>query len=630
MVTALIGLSLALQGWKSTFPIIDFPIPFDAAHKLVTTGAIPSYGHVTTYFSFAPPGTAWLLAPGMVLFSDPRLFEVAGAAVLYVAILVGVFFLARVCFGILGAWLAVLLVGISEPGLGYGATVWPTGHPVYYVWMAYLTHQWVVRRSANYLAMAIVIWAVGMYHFMTIAPAVLILVVAWVVYRPSVQLKPLLVAGVTIVVVWSPYLHFEAGRNFADLESQVFRRSLLPADFREVWCDPGVVLRERTDTPDASLKSGVADSPAVRPRASGVSRLWRRLLTRAGTAREGLLSNFAVASAVPGASVALMLAVLGGAIAMAVSGVHRRAIPSDRVGRWCLEVGVGMIVVAAFANELLIARFLSPDGFLEPSTVRRVRMGQAILASSGIVLLLGWTRKRLGVIIGRTADPELWSRTPETSAVLGLSLLVPWLFLLVAAEPGRPERFGWLWPLQVIVLSGIVTHAVAKVLTCRAIVLGIRLSVILLLLGTPLVSRGAAWLRAGWAGPEAEEVQVVRYVAERLRQEGRAHAAIGYHMFTLHDHPARWNVIDPRYKVGAELDLLFKYQHGISNTTRCAEGVSPDDEYRIVQTRAEGPWAANRHYFDVPLDESFRRLRRFDVYEVFGLASRAAGGHEPG
>jgi hypothetical protein len=62
-------------------------------------------------------------------------------------------------------------------------------------------------------------------------------------------------------------------------------------------------------------------------------------------------------------------------------------------------------------------------------------------------------------------------------------------------------------------------------------------------------------------------------------------------------------VIDPRHKVGAELDLIFKHQHDISNTTRCAEGVSPDDEYRIVQTRAEGFWAASRHQFDASLGD---------------------------
>lgn len=622
--TAVVGLSLALRGWKSTFPIIDFPIPLDAARELVTTGAVPTYGHVTTYFSFAPPGTAWLLAPGMLLFSDVRLVEVVGATLLYVGTLVGVFFLARVCFGVGFAWLAVVLVGVSEPGLGYGVTVWPTGHPVYYVWIAYLAHQWVTRRRAGYLAAALAVWAVGMYHFMTIAPAVLVLLAVWAVHRPPVRFRPLLVAGLVVVIVWFPYLRFEAGRGFVDLQSQVFRQSLLPANFRDAWCDPGAVVREPAGTPGPgpSMAAGATDSAAVGSPAVTASRLWRRFVTRAGIAREGLLSNFEVASRVPGVSVALLLAALGGATAMTVSGVRRRPMPPDRVERWYLALGIGTITAAALANELIIARFLSPDGVLETSTVWTVRMGQAILASSGIVLLTGSTRRRLALIGSRAAEPTLWTRTPDASAVLGLSLLVPWLFLLLVAEPGRPERFGWLWPLQVVVLCGIVTHALEKVATSRAVVLAVRLSVVLLLVGGPLQSRAGAWVRDGWAGFDAEEIRVVRYVAERLGEEGRAHAAIGYHMFTLHDHPARWHVIDARYKVGIELDLLLKHQHGISNTTRCAEGVSPDDEYRIVQTRAERFWAANRHRFDVPLDETFRLLRRVGAYDVFARAPR--------
>jgi hypothetical protein len=167
-----------------------------------------------------------------------------------------------------------------------------------------------------------------------------------------------------------------------------------------------------------------------------------------------------------------------------------------------------------------------------------------------------------------------------------MSLCIPWFFLAVVVEPGRPERFGWLWPLQVSVLSAVITHlhVMPTSAVARVIVAGLKTLLIVVLVATPLWLRGVSWLQTGWGGVDAEEIEVVRYVARQLRHEGRDTAAIGYQMFTLADHPARWNVIDPRYKVGAELDLIFKHQHDISNTTRCAEGVSPDDEYRIVQT----------------------------------------------
>jgi 4-amino-4-deoxy-L-arabinose transferase-like glycosyltransferase len=112
-----VGLSLALQGWRSRFPIIDYPILFDSARDLIAKGTIPTFGHVTTYFSFAPPGAAWLLAPGMLLFEDVRLTEALGAALLYAATLLGVLLLARLHFGVGAARLTVALFGLSEPAL---------------------------------------------------------------------------------------------------------------------------------------------------------------------------------------------------------------------------------------------------------------------------------------------------------------------------------------------------------------------------------------------------------------------------------------------------------------------------------------------------------------------------------
>jgi hypothetical protein len=601
-----VGLSLALQGWRSRFPIIDYPILFDSARDLIASGTIPMYGHATTYFSFAPPGTAWLLVPGMLVFEDVRLFDVVGAAVLYIATLIGVFRLTLINFGAACARLAVVLVGLSEPALGYAATIWPAGHPVYYVWAVYFTQRWLTRRDARHLASALTIWGAGLYHFMTIAPIVLIVIAVWVLYRPPLRLTPLVIGGLVVLGIWAPYLKFEAGRGFVDLESQVLRRSLLPANFRDTWCNPRAVLRGPTDEPasaaaDQLRPAGMSGEQTWR---SALSRSLRRVQERAGTARDGLLSNFELASSpLPWADVGLLVTVLAGAVALTRSSGQWESGRAYHWWRCCrTPLGISVIVGGMLANEFVVRRYLSPDGVLESSTVWAIRLWQAILLSGGLLLLIG----RLRFVIPK-------------APVLVLSLCVPWVFLIVAVEPGRPERFGWLWPLPVIVLSAVITHfhALPTSVFSRAIVLGVKALLIGVLVLTPAWSRAVSWSRAGWGGIDAEEIDVVRYVAHQLQEAGRREAAIGYQMFTLNDHPARWNVVDPRYKVGTEFDLLFKHQHGIVNTTRCAEGASPDDEYRIVQTRADRFWAAHRHQFDVPLDDNFRLVQRFDVYEVF-------------
>jgi hypothetical protein len=69
--------------------------------------------------------------------------------------------------------------------------------------------------------------------------------------------------------------------------------------------------------------------------------------------------------------------------------------------------------------------------------------------------------------------------------------------------------------------------------------------------------------------------------------------------------------------VGAEFDYLFKHWHGVTNTDQCAEGLSPLDEYRIMQTKAQDGKGTPRLYFDVPLSRNFKLMRQFGSYQVF-------------
>jgi hypothetical protein len=105
-----------------------------------------------------------------------------------------------------------------------------------------------------------------------------------------------------------------------------------------------------------------------------------------------------------------------------------------------------------------------------------------------------------------------------------MSVCIPWFFLAVVVEPGRPERFGWLWPLQVSVLSAVITHLHVMPTSAVARVLVAGLETLLIVVLVALWLRGVSWLQTGWGGVDAEEI----YVARQLRHEGRDTAAIGY------------------------------------------------------------------------------------------------------
>jgi hypothetical protein len=188
--------------------------------------------------------------------------------------------------------------------------------------------------------------------------------------------------------------------------------------------------------------------------------------------------------------------------------------------------------------------------------------------------------------------------------------------LLAVAEADRPERYFWLWPLQAVLLVAFFTNILPQWhVPSPALWLGLTLLIAAVCVN-PLRAHLGAWLREGWAGSDPEEVRVVDYVASQLQANGKDHAAIGYRTF-IYEFMPQYNIVDPQYKVGAEFDLLFKYRHGITNADRCAEGLSPQDEFRIVQTRPKSGEGEPRNYFDIPDENRFRLLRRFDLYDVF-------------
>jgi hypothetical protein len=122
-----------------------------------------------------------------------------------------------------------------------------------------------------------------------------------------------------------------------------------------------------------------------------------------------------------------------------------------------------------------------------------------------------------------------------------------------------------------------------------------------------LIRRAQSWVDSGWSGADADAVKAVDYIATDMHAHGQESAAIGY---AKDDDPflPKFNVIDKRYKVGADFDFLLSSRHHLANLNQCAEGFSSRDIYRIVQLNPQ----TNQQEadFDVGL-RGFQMLRRF-------------------
>jgi hypothetical protein len=624
---------LTAQGWSSRILTFDLVPALRAAHALVDTGALPEHSDVGSYGAFAPPGPAWLMVPSTLLFDDPRLAQYVGAGLLHFLTLLGLFLLGRKYFGTWCGCLAVVLYGLSGQGLWWAGSLWAIGSPDMFIWLVYLASEWVTRRDGRFLAAAVAAWAFGMYVDLSLAPAIAVLPAIWLVYRPPVTLKPLFAAATVLLIIWFPYLRLEARRDFADLRSQFLLRHILPSNPSRSWCDPTRQLKAwpvnaPTTASRTSASPARAGAPtegtgaaAVQPTESSFARLEDRL---ENVFRDRLLGNFLVTK-LPGQSVigiVLLLSVLASLVLLTVTGSAQRPKRSGQDGRsrrkseWRTEprrvfrIAVGAVVLAL--GTWIVLRQLVFDAELQ--TLERVALGILLLAGFGLFFpkftaFVDRLLKRGGVHIQS-------GEQARRRRLVVLALVVPWLLLFAAAERGISERFLWLWPLQILVIAAFFAVLLPRLGVPRPVVwLAQALLVFAVLWNSFLVSRVDAWRANGWSGHDASEVRVVEYIAADIRRERRDRASIGYQLI-IYPFMVNYHSVSSQYKVGAEFDVLFNYRHGIENTGTCAEGVSPRDDYRIVETRPQSVDGAPMNYFEVPLENRFKLVREIGRYRV--------------
>ncbi len=602
LVTAL-SMLLTMQGWKSRVPAFDLLTHMYNAREFIESGTLPQHGDTGSYGSYKPPGTAWLMMPSALLLDDPRLSEYIGTGCLHFATLLGIFLLAWRCFGAWAGYFAVLVYGLSTHGLFLAGSLWPNGRPDFYIWFVLLAVQWALRGDGRYLAAAAAVWGVGMHVDMAIAPAFFVLPFIWLAYRPPIRLTPLLIAGLVVVTVWSPYLRLEATREFADLRSQLLLQNIFPADYRRSWCNPTMTLIA-SDSASSTTEPG---SSATQNTPGGGLRRLGRLSSSLTEAKAKILSNFTEAVTLPGVPTALLVLVLGSLLLCSVpasSSEIPAAVTRSAPGRHRRpRIALALIVLGIVGH-----------GSISPAASVARRLPKLVFLSGLVLLTVPWLIATTQRVVARLG---VQLQTTKLMRLLVISLVVPWFILVLVAELGKPERFWWLWPLQVIFLTASLTYLLPRFRMPRPVVAIGQLAVTLVLVVNPLLLwRVGSWRMDGWAGKESEDVQVIDYVASQIRGDGKATAAIGYQLY-IYPFMAKYHITNPIYKVGAEFEFLLKYRHGIVNTDQCAEGVSPVDEYRIVQTRRKRGDAEPRHYFEVPSDDRFRLLRRFDLYAVY-------------
>ena len=526
-----IGLLLSVQGWRGRLSGFNYDqiINIEEALRLVHGEGLPRCGGLCSFGSHIPPGTAWLFIPG-VLTGEPRLYEVVGPLLLELATLLGLFLLVRRSSNESSALFAVALYALSALGIMFGSSLWPRANPCAYVWMTYFVLLWIERRNAWYLTAAMAVWGIGLLIYLEMAPAGLMFVVAWWIYRPPLRPAALACGLIAIMAIWAPYLSFERQRGFVDLRSQLFSQSLQPQQAKELAAyDDALGSWDKVKQELGDYEPGEAKDPTV------VVKSLRTLALRGFFFARNLDANFVDFGLLGIIPAAIFLAAYFAVIS------HRLHLAKHLEQQvWLTWLGVILLVLGAVANPWVAARLLGKS--LNPGPLRIVLVIETIILAAG--LLLVWRRRvapgvtRLeGLVNTVMTDDEATASESTVKHISshGLAVLLwlvagPWLGLAILAVN---SKYQWgLWPLQLAVVA-----IVASILPQRwnwprwAAVATTTLVLITASVNSMTIARIADWRKHGYAGVDSPEIQAADYLAEQIRKEDQPAVKIGYHLF---------------------------------------------------------------------------------------------------
>jgi hypothetical protein len=158
-------------------------------------------------------------------------------------------------------------------------------------------------------------------------------------------------------------------------------------------------------------------------------------------------------------------------------------------------------------------------------------------------------------------------------------LAAPALVALAVTEQGHMNRLWWLWPVELILIFiPLVSPLSEGRLGAHAVSLAI---VLVLAFNSTAISRVKDAMKHGFRGSRNPIAALLDRVGD-MNTKGTP-VSVGYAISV-----ARWvpvySAVNPIYKAGMEEDLYLDYKYGLSNASHCAEGLSPSDNFRIVDS----------------------------------------------
>jgi hypothetical protein len=576
------------EGWRGKELLnIDMVPYYLGVQDFLSTGKIIEKGELASYHSYNPPGTFYFMIPGVLLVSDPRLQDLPGTILIVFATLVFLYLAVREAAGRAPALAAGLVYGASRVGF---MGLWPIGHPLFLVASLYFLLLWVKRRAGWALAVNLALLALGLYMDLAIIPIVLIIPVVWLIYRPPLAWKSLLAALVFGCAVWFPYLRYETGRGFADLASLLLLRDVdsvwEPSHKDPVYCystGPG-----ENDVPEGFYLPYVG-GPEIEARVvyplEGVKNqiAYRscRLMMNIDRNFDGdllLTGTDRVLGSILWAFFMTAWMTFAWVVARSWKPVRRLIQIVAEQKRWIpLVAGAGGAVILYLLASPAIAEKFSADQSIDRNVLLSVVQIRAYLPWI-------WVSFCLGLFFSK----DVGDRNPD-NVILFTVFSLPWTILLILGEPGRPERFWYMWPMQVVVMI-LFLYWMSERLRRGHLVFWILTALLgLALLPLPFIREHLSNIRDnGFAGSDNNQWKVMEFLAEQASFAPDKILGVEYWL-------AAWatpvDPLDQGYQIRDWFDYLLLSQYGIRNAGPGCRFSSGCETWGVVDQEAGIPAA---------------------------------------
>jgi hypothetical protein len=578
-------LLLHFQGWKSRELVnLDMLPYYSGAKEFLSTGKIVEKGELSSYFSYNPPGTWFLMIPGMLLTSDPRLQELAGTALIIYGTLIFLYLAAREAAGRVVAVPATIMFALSRLGF---IGLWPVGHPFFIVASLYFLLLWIKRRAAWALGACIAILAYGLYVDLAIIPLLFVLPVLWLIYRPPLGWKSLLLSALFGLLVWFPYLRYEYNRGFVDLASLLLLR---PVD--TVW-----QKNQATPVYCYAAQPGENDEPndLYLPYVGGPEIQKRVIYSESGWKNQAAFEscrvllnidrNFDTDLFLLGAnryfdSILWWIFMTGwmtlGWITVRAWRPIQRIIQAVAGRRKWIPLALAAVGALAFyllATPSLLANFAADKSVPHNISLAIVQFGE----------YMPWIW--LAICVGLFISVFVPNRNPD-NAILLIAFSLPWVLLVVLGEPGKPERFWFMWPLQVLIMILFLCWLVARLPRAKLIYVFLTVALGVALLPFPFYAQQVSdgWIH-GYAGIDNDQWKVAEFLAGEAKTERVDSMRVEY---WLADSNLPVNPLYTGDHISDWFDYLLLYPFGVHNVGRIASG-SAGTVWEVVDVQVSLP-----------------------------------------